>query len=323
MKNSQKGFVVPILIIIAVLAIGGGVYYYSREAKTSQSQNVNGNTNLSVKSVSNSTNKYTDLSGLFSFMYPEDWGIEKTLDTVNFFDRNSLRETPKTQTTQQSVLVNPLKSEPTYDSIIYVGVDRRANALAENEKQLTYLGSLPNHSYTKGDVSIGGQNGYKVSYNETTAKSVQYFVPLKYNGTTVLFFATIVSRNGSQDWLMKGSSAIESISFDTTKVSQFVEQAGNTAQDNEVKSTIAGLRPGAELYLDSHTDYSEICKSTGTVFTKTLNELKEKVGNNISCMDGKNYAVTVKLTTGEFYCVDSTGYLNKASRFNSQNICQK
>lgn len=30
MKNSQKGFVVPLLIVIAVLAIGGGIYYYSR-----------------------------------------------------------------------------------------------------------------------------------------------------------------------------------------------------------------------------------------------------------------------------------------------------
>jgi hypothetical protein len=30
MKNSQKGFVVPLLIVIAVLVIGGGIYYYSR-----------------------------------------------------------------------------------------------------------------------------------------------------------------------------------------------------------------------------------------------------------------------------------------------------
>ena len=34
MKNLQKGFVVPLLIaIIAVLAIGGGVYYYSKNIK--------------------------------------------------------------------------------------------------------------------------------------------------------------------------------------------------------------------------------------------------------------------------------------------------
>ena len=35
MKNSQKGFVVPLLIaIIAVLVIGGGVYVYEKNKKT-------------------------------------------------------------------------------------------------------------------------------------------------------------------------------------------------------------------------------------------------------------------------------------------------
>ena len=34
MKNSQKGFVVPLLIVIVVLVIGGGVYYFSRKVST-------------------------------------------------------------------------------------------------------------------------------------------------------------------------------------------------------------------------------------------------------------------------------------------------
>ncbi|KKT44586.1 MAG: hypothetical protein UW34_C0009G0004 [Parcubacteria group bacterium GW2011_GWA2_44_15] len=41
MKNSQKGFVVP-LLIIAVLVIGGGIYYsYSKKIQASQSNNIN------------------------------------------------------------------------------------------------------------------------------------------------------------------------------------------------------------------------------------------------------------------------------------------
>lgn len=36
MKNSQKGFVVPLIIVIAVLVVGGGVYYYSKNPGTPQ-----------------------------------------------------------------------------------------------------------------------------------------------------------------------------------------------------------------------------------------------------------------------------------------------
>ncbi len=40
MKNSQKGFVVPLLIVIAVLVIGGGVYYFTKKAPASQVNNI-------------------------------------------------------------------------------------------------------------------------------------------------------------------------------------------------------------------------------------------------------------------------------------------
>jgi len=39
MKNSQKGFVVPLLIVIAVLVIGGGVYLYAKRNQSSQNLN--------------------------------------------------------------------------------------------------------------------------------------------------------------------------------------------------------------------------------------------------------------------------------------------
>ena len=36
MKNSQKGFVVPLLIIIAIVVIGGAVYIYSKNGQFSK-----------------------------------------------------------------------------------------------------------------------------------------------------------------------------------------------------------------------------------------------------------------------------------------------
>lgn len=62
MKNSQKGFIVPILIIIVVLIIGGGIYYYSRD---SQSIPINYN---GVETKDWKT--YTNQKYGFSFNYP-------------------------------------------------------------------------------------------------------------------------------------------------------------------------------------------------------------------------------------------------------------
>ena len=56
MKNSQKGFVVPLIIVIAVLAIGGGVYYYSKNPGTPQIQK---NTVVN-NTVDNTQNTSTD-----------------------------------------------------------------------------------------------------------------------------------------------------------------------------------------------------------------------------------------------------------------------
>ncbi len=38
MKNKQKGFVVPAVIVVVVLAIGGGIYYFSQKSKSPQAE---------------------------------------------------------------------------------------------------------------------------------------------------------------------------------------------------------------------------------------------------------------------------------------------
>lgn len=62
MKNSQKGFVVPILIVIALLVIGGGIYYYSKNRQP-LALNYNGVETKDWKT-------YTNQKYGFSFNYP-------------------------------------------------------------------------------------------------------------------------------------------------------------------------------------------------------------------------------------------------------------
>lgn len=103
-----------------------------------------------------------------------------------------------------------------------------------------------------------------------------------------------------------------------------VQQAINFNQDSQLRAMMSNLRAGSELYYDSHMGYTDICKASGTAFSKTLNGIKEKVGNDYKCYDGsKDYAVSVKLTSGEFYCVDSTGFTGKNSKPASSSVCSK
>jgi uncharacterized protein (DUF2344 family) len=108
---------------------------------------------------------------------------------------------------------------------------------------------------------------------------------------------------------------------DSVKDNTQVQNAINVNQDSQLKAMILNLRQSSELYYDSHMSYTDMCKASGTAFSKTLNGVKEKVGSEAKCYDGKDYAVSVKLTTGEFYCVDSTGFTGKTSKPASSSVC--
>ncbi len=71
MKNLQRGFIVPLLIVIAVLVIGGGIYFYSKNK---------------AKDITIDTQNwkiYTNTKYGFSFKYPETWFIRETPDKTN------------------------------------------------------------------------------------------------------------------------------------------------------------------------------------------------------------------------------------------------
>jgi len=71
MKNSQKGFVVPLLIVIAVLVIGGGIYYfYSKSDKPADY--VNETLQQTYKVLAN---KAEWDSKIIQSNNPEIWGV--------------------------------------------------------------------------------------------------------------------------------------------------------------------------------------------------------------------------------------------------------
>jgi hypothetical protein len=109
--------------------------------------------------------------------------------------------------------------------------------------------------------------------------------------------------------------------LDPVKDNAKVQEALNVKQDTQLRAMVANLGSGSEFYYDSHMSYTDMCKASGTAFSKTFNEIKARVGNDAKCYDGKDYAVSVKLSSGEFYCVDSTGFRGKTSKPASSSVC--
>ncbi len=74
MKNSQKGFIVPLLLaVIAILVVGSGIYIYSsKKASTVVPVGVNNN----VASSTSNWQTYTNNQYGFSFQYPQNMHID-------------------------------------------------------------------------------------------------------------------------------------------------------------------------------------------------------------------------------------------------------
>ncbi|HCH59374.1 MAG TPA: hypothetical protein DEV73_02020 [Candidatus Zambryskibacteria bacterium] len=95
MKNSKKGFIVPVLLaVIAVLAIGGGVYIYNKEkaeapatVDTSTQQTNTETPSVNTQADTSNWKTYTNTQYGFEFKYPANgykFGAVNSNDTFAF-----------------------------------------------------------------------------------------------------------------------------------------------------------------------------------------------------------------------------------------------
>lgn len=334
LKTVQRGSVLSIVVIIVVvliLVIGGLFFITSSSLNSARSQKVqtsaetvNTNTVQSQVPISENQKQYNDPSGFFTFTYPSDLEITKYTPTNGI--TAILSEWPFAVNITQKTAQGNNKFD------IEVALDE---TLAVNFEKASQMKGSSN--FSRQDVTIGGVKGYRLYYESLifgkTVKSVRYVFPLTYNNSKVVLYEKIDAWDSS--WLSKAEPIAKSIKIDITKVPMAADKLKNSPviqgmqqgeqkaelnnADAQVKSLIAQIRTDAENSYDANQSYAQVCSQS-----QYLSQIKTKTGNKVKCSaDSSYYVVTAQLPSGSFYCVDTTGYVGKATAFQAGQTCAR
>lgn len=179
MKNTHKGFILPLLVaLIALLAIGGGIYYSQKskapgqEKKQENTQTTTTTTNTPASTQYTATNgqtagwnTYTNSQLGFSLAYPSQWGNPKELipdgDVRSFVIGDSLVidiGVHVNKTTGKPMTLNELRGIPTKES-----------ELKSPTQSITISGKYGTEKYstqtgTVIDVDLGNNKIFTISY---------------------------------------------------------------------------------------------------------------------------------------------------------------
>lgn len=101
----------------------------------------------------------------------------------------------------------------------------------------------------------------------------------------------------------------------------YIEESRKIGNDAAIKAMISNMRADAEVYYDDHNQsYKGVCSE----LKNTAKEYRQNF--KISCKDSfEKYAVESKMSTGEYFCADSTGNATTLKRSKGRNslVCKK
>jgi len=138
MKNSQNGFALPLLLVlIAALLIGGGVYVYEKNKQVNQPENVS-QTTQTTSTTASQGNLFTNQSGRYSFEYPSEWNV-----AVNQYNNKNSLFGPNANSSSGLGGVEIFSNQPSIDK---------------------YLGSVEAQYTNKTNITIDGISGIRTHY---------------------------------------------------------------------------------------------------------------------------------------------------------------
>lgn len=246
-------------------------------------------------------NTFTHSSGAFSFNYPK-----------------KLIVTEKDKAVIISSATNPTKPLASISFLYY------PNYLS-NYRNLNNVNIV--------DTTIAGRKAYTVSVNGYPIEGMVYLIPLDDTDKPSSFLTAVIFP--STDGLSNKEfySILSSLTIDDAKINELIKETSMEvnikATEAKLKATLANVRPSAELYYDQHGNYTGLCNPVGnskydqiikTQFQDLINTTNK---DSVTCLAKSDaYAASVKLPRGNYWCVDSTGYMNEVTSAPKKYSCK-
>lgn len=156
MKNLQKGFVVPLVIaVIAVLAIGGGIYIYKNKINTSVSTQETLQASQEERTVNCVNTKYG-----YELQYPNDWKVWAS-------ERAEERPATCAENFSSYIFAKDWVKTPTVNQIglrVYAKGEARVGEFWDGVNSLdTYVSKLP--AVVKSQTTLDSERAVLVTYD--------------------------------------------------------------------------------------------------------------------------------------------------------------
>ena len=362
MKNSQKGFVVPLLIVIVVLVIGGGVYYFSQQERISQVQNT---VDITVPESVN------QIQGISSVSYKDDWGFLFSIPqgwsyistTTPAYKGRAFRVIKVVPNSDKSTFLNSalsktvIKSNEFNSEVIYAveaqNIPISSDVLQKNLTDDILLKSAINNMYESMDVK--DTSGITVYDKGSLQKPLTGFYTYSKSGSQYELMVSLIAKDNSSNassisivYLGRNGnfsqetakSIVDSLSIDSSKLKPYLDHQ-LSIKNGAIQLKVSDLSPTN----NPQTDIDVIVKSrlsmarnsaelyynnsnsySGYCATdKNYKDIKDSVAPvNLVCKDNPiAYAISAPIKIGGYWCVDSTGYQGITKSLNTTTACGK
>jgi hypothetical protein len=230
MKNSQKGFIIPlVIVIVALLAVGGGTYIYTKDKDAAQtSVSTTATTNIQTSTDNSTTNTdwklYSNAQLAISFKYP-------ATDTLFDDSKGNIN----------------LRSKNGSDSYFLVMVSQKS--IDETQKGLPIFTVSSNKINSTENISVNGVTWRKL----LVANNQVFLLATKNNRTYVIQYSTLSTHEPIQD-------IISTISL-TSPVSTSTSGAVNP----KLPATSSSVKAGITFSVSNNTNTLQVLKNDESI----------------------------------------------------------
>ena len=307
MKNSQKGFAtIPlIIVIIAVLTIGGGVYYKVQKDKVPQESEYKSPA-TSVKTLTYDSSNLPNQFNFFTFQYPENWiiyeprggdvfllkkedGVTKNLSELSNDSRQVF-----IHISMQSKLINADVIKAVYKPI-EVGTKKIGN----QDIVWATLKNTNEESVRSGDLSIT----YVLNTPYVDKKSV-VFSMTPYSADMSLDIKVLENIIASYRVIetQKGKEALSTSAKNNLNTK---DTAGvvSEAKDGQIYALVAQTASNIMTYYTANKN-SYVGACMDSKITKYISEIEENT--NVRCLaKAQSWMLTAKVSSGKYKCLSA------------------